>query len=601
MRIVAVLNRTMNTRFVSFVGLAVIAFSAVAISQVRAGGSRTPVNRTPNVVVVITDDQGYGDLGVHGNTKIRTPNLDRLANESVCLTDYHVDPTCSPSRSALMTGRYSTRTGVWHTIMGRSLMAGSEQTIAEVFAGNGYRTGMFGKWHLGDNAPCRPQDQGFERVVWHHGGGVGQGPDYWGNDYFDDTYEVDGSWRKFDGYCSDVWFEQASEFLTREDARPFFIYLSTNAPHGPYLVDEKYSKPYEDAGVAKTMAKFYGMISNIDENVGKLRTLLKECGLADNTVFVFTTDNGTAAGNAKRADEAGEWPGFNAGMRGKKGSEFDGGHRVPFFVHWPDGGIVGGRKVEDLTAHVDVLPTLVDLCGLAKKPTATLDGASFAEQLRGREVTPVDRTMFVHSQRVEHPRMWRKCTVMTERWRLINGKQLFDIVADPGQRFDLAANHADVVAKLRKEYEGWWQSLTPQFDDYVRIEVGGAENPAELMSHDWHTNDRGTPWHQNHVRNGFIGNGPWAVEVARAGRYEITLRRWPEQLDRSMNCAHASLAIGAVQVDKDVDPAATHATFLVDLPAGPAMLRTTLLRVAAKRGGGKQHGAYFASVRALDR
>ncbi|MFT7537414.1 MAG: hypothetical protein ACI85K_003373, partial [Hyphomicrobiaceae bacterium] len=186
-------------------------------------------------------------------------------------------------------------------------------------------------------------------------------------------------------------------------------------------------------------------------------------------------------------------------------------------------------------------------------------------------------------------------------WRLINGKQLFDIVADPGQRLDLAANHADVVAKLRKEYEGWWQSLTPQFDDYVRIEVGGAENPAELMSHDWHTNDRGTPWHQNHVRNGFIGNGPWAVEVARAGRYEITLRRWPEQLDRAMNCAHASLAIGAVQVDKDVDPAATHATFLVDLPAGPAMLRTTLLRVAAKRGGGKQHGAYFASVRALDR
>lgn len=601
MRIVAVLNRTMNTRFVSFVGLAVISISAVAISQVRAGGGPAPVNRTPNVVVVITDDQGYGDLGVHGNTKIRTPNLDRLANESVSLTDYHVDPTCSPSRSALMTGRYSTRTGVWHTIMGRSLMAGSEQTIAEVFAGNGYRTGMFGKWHLGDNAPCRPQDQGFEHVVWHHGGGVGQGPDYWGNDYFDDTYEVDGSWRKFDGYCSDVWFEQASEFLTREDARPFFIYLSTNAPHGPYLVDEKYSKPYEEAGVAKTMANFYGMISNIDENVGKLRTLLKETGLADNTVFVFTTDNGTAAGNERRAEEAGEWPGFNAGMRGKKGSEYDGGHRVPLFVHWPDGGVVGGRKIEALTAHVDVLPTLVDLCGLTKKPTAKLDGASFAAQLRGQEITPSDRTMFVHSQRVEHPRMWRKCAVMTERWRLINGKQLFDIVVDPGQRRDLAADHPDVVVKLRKDYEGWWQSLKPQFDDYVRIEVGGAENPAELMGHDWHTNDGSAPWHQNHVRGDYIGNGPWAIEVARAGRYEITLRRWPAHIDRSMHCAHSSLAIATVRVDRDIDPSATHVTFVVDLPAGPTMLLTTLRRADGTRSGGLQHGAYFASVRALDR
>jgi arylsulfatase B len=352
--------------------------------------------------------------------------------------------------------------------------------------------------------------------------------------------------------------------------------------------------------VAKTIAKFYGMISNIDENVGKLRALLLELGLAENTVFVFTTDNGTAAGNVRKTKAVGEWPGFNAGMRGQKGSEYEGGHRVPFFVHWPDGGIVGGRKVEALTAHVDVLPTLVDLCGLAKKPEADLDGTSFAAHLRGRGLTPVERTMFVHSQRVEHPRMWRKCAVMTERWRLINGKQLFDIVADPGQRLDIAADHAAVVVKLRQEYEAWWQSLKPKFDEYVRIEIGGAENPAELMSHDWHTRDGGTPWHQRHVRSGQLGNGPWAIDVARAGRYEVTLWRWPAQLDRAMNCVHASLEFGKVRVGKDVDPAETHATFVVDLPAGPTMLRTTLRRAAAKRGGGKEHGAYFASIRALD-
>ena len=431
----------MNMRSICL-GLCVLLFWSCALVP-------PATERPPNVVLVITDDQGYGDLRVHGNEMIRTPNLDRLASESVCLTDYHVDPTCSPTRSALMTGRYSTRTGVWHTIMGRSLMAPGEQTMAEVFAENGYRTGMVGKWHLGDNAPCRPQDQGFEHVVWHHGGGVGQGPDYWGNDYFDDTYEVNGEWRKFSGYCTDVWFDQAKEFIGRQDDRPFFLYLSTNAPHGPYLVDEKYSQPYEQAGVAKTMAKFYGMITNIDENVGRLRQMLEELGMAKNTVFVFTTDNGTAAGNARGKRQKGSWPGYNAGMRGKKGSVFDGGHRVPFFVHWPDGGLGGGRRVDALAAHIDVLPTLVDLCGLSWQPRAPLDGASLADALSGVGPAPTGRTMFVHSQRIEHPRMWRQCAVMTSRWRLVNGSDLYDMHADPGQRTPVAEQHQGVGSSRR--------------------------------------------------------------------------------------------------------------------------------------------------------
>ncbi|MEE8467884.1 MAG: sulfatase-like hydrolase/transferase, partial [Planctomycetota bacterium] len=215
--------------------------TACAQTDERRAGSLEPT--PPNVILVITDDQGYGDLAGHGNAMISTPHMDRLRRESVRLTDFHVDPTCSPTRSALMSGRYSTRTGVWHTIMGRSLMDGGEETLAEVFRANGYRTGMFGKWHLGDNYPTRPQDQGFEHVVWHHGGGVGQGPDYWGNDYFDDTYEVDGQWQKFSGYCTDVWFREATAFIEREDERPFFAYLSTNAPHGPFLVAESYSQP----------------------------------------------------------------------------------------------------------------------------------------------------------------------------------------------------------------------------------------------------------------------------------------------------------------------------------------------------------------------
>ena len=569
---------------------------ALATFSTLAALASTALAQRPNVVLVITDDQGYGDLGAHGNAMIRTPHLDALHEESVRLTDYHVDPTCSPTRSALMSGRYSTRTGVWHTIMGRSLMAAEEVTLAERFAANGYRTGMFGKWHLGDNAPCRPQDQGFEHVVWHHGGGVGQGPDYWGNDYFDDTYEVNGAWRAFDGYCTDVWFEQATEFITREDARPFFVYLSTNAPHGPYLVDPSYSDPYERAGVPKTMAKFYGMITNIDENVGKLRQLLEDTGLADNTVFVFTTDNGTAAGAGKRGNEEGDWRGFNAGMRGKKGSEYDGGHRVPFFVRWPKGGVGGGRDIGALAAHVDVMPTLTELCGLKPEPAAPGDGASFAGALRGAEPAPLyGRTLFVHSQRVEHPRKWRKSAVMTQRWRLINGAQLFDMQLDPGQREDVADANPETVAQLRAAYEEWWRSLEPTFDDYVRIALGGAQNPTHLMSHDWHTEDKGTPWHQNHVRNGYVSNGPWAVDVAVPGRYRVTLRRWPAAEDRAMGCVRASLKLGAVRVQKVLKAADREATFEVELPAGPALLLTTLLRE-----DGKEHGAYFAEVARID-
>lgn len=557
--------------------------------------------RRPNVVLVVTDDQGYGDLGAHGNEMIETPHLDRLHAESVRLTDYHVDPTCSPTRSALMSGRYSTRTGVWHTIMGRSLMAPDEVTIAEEFAANGYRTGMFGKWHLGDNAPCRPMDQGFEHAVWHHGGGVGQGPDYWGNDYFDDTYDVDGEWRAFDGYCTDVWFEQAQRFIARDDDRPFFVYLATNAPHGPYLVADEYWHPYRDRGVPETMARFYGMITNIDDNVGRLRAWLAETGRADDTIFVFTTDNGTAAGAAPARNEKGTWQGFDAGMRGRKGSEYDGGHRVPLFVHWPGGGIGGGiggdanggegRDIDALAAHVDVLPTLAELCGVELHGTLPRDGASFAAALRGTGEQPRDRTLFVHSQRVEHPRQWRKCAVMTERWRLVNGEQLFDIVADPGQQHDVAAQHTDVVARLREAYLGWWTSLEPAFDDYVRIDVGGAEDPVQLMSHDWHSNDRGTPWHQSHVRNGYVSNGPWALRVVTAGDYDVTLLRWPAHLERRMGCVEARLTVAGKTLEQNLEPDAPLATFRITLPAGDTMLESVL-----KCEDGTEHGAYFVSL-----
>ncbi len=564
-------------------------------------GPATPLGKSrPNVIVIITDDQGYGDLGAHGNEVIRTPNLNQLHADSVRLTDFHVDPTCAPTRSALMSGRYSTRTGVWHTIMGRSLMDGGEDTMAELFQRNGYRTGLFGKWHLGDNYPCRPQDQGFEHVVWHHGGGVGQGPDYWGNDYFDDTYEVNGEWRPFEGYCTDVWFEEASAFVEQADDQPFFAYVSTNAPHAPYLVDPSYAQPYLDAGVAPTMAKFYGMIENIDENVGRLREQLEAQGIADNTVIVFMTDNGSAAGHrvGKRelVEDGTQWPGFNAGMRGNKGSEYDGGHRVPCFVYWPDGGIEGGRDIDALSAHVDLLPTLAELTGLALPEAKPLDGQSLAGALFGTTAAPSERVLFTHSQRVENPVKWRKSAVMTDRWRLVNGEQLYDMDADPSQASDVAMAEVNVVVQLRKAYDEWWSSLEAVNAETVRIGVGGPESPVRLMSHDWHEGQGGTPWHQNHVTKGHVSNGFWALDVLEEGRYDITLTRWPHHLEEAMGAEHAAITLtyaDGVVLGSNASPSVddVSVTFQLQLKAGAVDLATLL-----RWPDGTEHGAYYAAI-----
>jgi arylsulfatase A-like enzyme len=575
-------------------GLALPLLLGAAFAQAAPAGR-------PNVILVITDDQGYGDVGAHGNMMIQTPHLDRLHAESVRLVDFHVDPTCSPTRSALMSGRYSTRTGVWHTIMGRSLMSPDEVTLAELFASGGYRTGMFGKWHLGDNFPCRPQDQGFDEAFYHGGGGVGQAPDYWGNDYFDDTYFRNGKPEKVAGYCTDVWFADALRFIEKNKDRPFFVYLSTNAPHGPYLVAEKYWKPYAEKGVPETMARFYGMITNIDENMGELTAKLEAWGLDENTILVFMTDNGSAAGWRRRRkgrDENVTWDGFNAGMRAGKGSEYDGGHRVPFFIRWPAGGIGGGRDVDALAAHIDVLPTLADLCGLRRPDGPPLDGKSLVPLLRGAAGKWPERTLFVHSQRIPYPEKWRKCAVMTERWRLVNEEELYDIEADPGQQRDLCDQHPQVAEKLRAAYEGWWKSLSEVFDDFVYIGIGSdAEPVTRLVAHDWHPPSQAqSPWNQGHIRDpkGQIetANGWWAIDVTCGGTYTFELRRWPDHVDQWIEATAARLKIADVEVSQPVPPGATKSTFTVPLSPGKTRLQTWLTLP-----DGRQRGAYFVYIR----
>ena len=566
--------------------------------------------KSPNIVLVITDDQGYGDLSCHGNPILKTPNIDRLHSESVRLTDYHVAPTCAPTRSALITGHWTNRTGVWHTIMGRSMLRANEVTIGTMLGKAGYATGMFGKWHLGDNYPYRPEDRGFQEVLRHGGGGVGQTPDYWDNAYFDGSYWHNGIPEPAKGFCTDVFFNYAIDFIeSKKDAEePFFVYLCTNAPHGPMHSPEANSRPYQHLGT--NVANFYGMIANIDDNVGRMRTYLQENNLEQNTIFIFTTDNGTSSGDKV----------FNNGMRGKKGSEYDGGHRVPFFIHWPGGGLTGGKDVSMITSYVDIVPTLLDLCGVEAPRAVKFDGVSLRSLLFNEKVDSwPDRILVTDSQRVRDPIKWRKSSVMTDQYRLINGKELYDIDADSGQERDIAIKNPEVVKRLRGFYDEWWAELEPTFAQTTEIYLGHPKaNPVRLTSHDWIA-DGSTPWNQRHIRNAEkrpSNTGFWAVKVIESGLYDVELRRWPREIDhpitaglptgkavpgadafraapgKSFDAVSASLVLGGQSLEKKIAEGASSVTFQVSLEPGNDELWAKF-----RDDQGNEMGAFYAYVR----
>jgi len=576
----------------------------------------------PNVILILTDDQGYGDLSCHGNPWLRTPELDRLHGEGVRLTDFHVDPMCAPTRAGLMTGRYSSRAGVWATLHGRYYLALDETTMADVFAASGYATSLFGKWHLGDTWPYRPYDRGFQETLTFGGGVVGEIPDHWDNDYFNAAYLRNGAPERFENrYCTDVWFDEALAFIERHRAEPFFCYIPTNAPHNPFNVHDRYSDPYGAMGVPEQRAKFYGMIASIDENVGRLRRRLAECGLAGNTILVFMGDNGTSGG--VDVDRAGFLlDGYNGGMRGKKCWAFEGGHRNCCLIHWPNGGLVGGRDVGSLSAQIDLLPTLIELCGL-KRPDVRFDGRSLAPILLGkRPGHDDDRVLFVHNQQLDTPRKHKDFQVMTADWRLAQTTQwgpgrleLFAARRDPGQEHDLAAERPDVVARLMSEYEAWWASVAERFGETAAIHIGGAENPVKITCHAWHGH-KGL-FSQRHVREAVVDNGYWILEVVQPGLYEFRLSRWPDEAaapirsglpprsgapfvndflpGETLAIVSARLKIG--DFDKTIAVAAKDraAVFRVRLPAGRARLDTSFTDEQ-----GVERGAYYVYARRLE-
>ncbi|MBB6431246.1 arylsulfatase [Algisphaera agarilytica] len=592
---------------------------------------QAPATQRPNIVWVITDDQGYGDLSCTSNPVVKTPQIDRFYEDAIRLTDFHVGPTCAPTRAGLLTGLYSGSTGVWHTIGGRSIIRQSITMLPEVLRDGGYATAMFGKWHLGDNYPYRPHDRGFETVIHHPAGGIGQQPDFWGNDYFDDTYLVNNEPRKFEGYCTDVWFDQAGKFIedhvTNNSEEPFFCYIAPNAPHGPYNVPPGYADPYAGK-VPDHVARFYGMITNIDENFAQLRELLQRLAIEDNTIVIFMTDNGSSCPMIDRKTGAPE-PGFNGGLRGGKGSPYDGGHRVPVFIRWPDGGLTGGRDVEALTANIDVMPTLLDLCGVEASRPLDMDGHSLRGLLYGNvKLEDVEsRVVVTDSQRVLEPVKWKDSAVMTRRWRLIQGDKLFDILEDRAQQNNLAAEFPEVVEQLRQEYEAWWAHVYAGSEKPIPLPVGDPEGPktVQLNSHDWRYADsqNDVVWNQKQVRQGVAYTGFWEVDVVTAGRYQVELRRWPREDrehiappgdpgneplvwnksdidpsyldwysgDTPLDIAQASLVVGEQQLTQAVTDKQGISVFEIDLPEG-----FTHMRAEFELAGGESLGAYYVYV-----
>ncbi|MEX0938080.1 MAG: arylsulfatase [Pirellulales bacterium] len=543
----------------SFLRAILIAICAITIANTAAAQSR------PNVVLIMTDDQGWGDLGMNGNDKIRTPRLDGLARQSVVFDRFYVSPVCAPTRACLMTGRYNYRTGVVDTYIGRAMMHSDEVTIAEMLSAAGYRTGIFGKWHLGDNYPLRPNDQGFEDSLVHKGGGIGQPSDPPGGDhYFNPTLYRNGAAEKTEGYCSDIYTTAAIRFIEQSEDRPFFVYLPFNCPHSPFEIADRYVQPYLETGLDEQTAKIYGMVENIDENVGRLLDALEAKDIAENTIVVFLTDNGP---NGQR---------YNGNMRGVKGSVYEGGIRTACFVRWPTE-LDAGHRVDQIAAHIDWTPTLLAACGAEPPANVRFDGRNLLPLLRGDRVDWPERTLYLQWHRGDQPQPLRAFAAVGQQYKLVQPRgvqpdanpgdqdlQLYDLQADASESRDLSKEMPDRVASMKEDHLAWFRdvSATRGYDP-PRIQLGTPhEDPVVLTRQDWRGPRAG--WGDNSL-------GHWEVKNDEPGTYHITVRFAP---DESMRTAYFRL--GDVEAKGHVnDGERTHA-FHVSLPSGSQRLEAWL-------------------------
>ncbi len=546
----------------------------------------TQVDR-PNIILIMTDDQGIGDLGVMGNSIIETPHIDAMAARSASLSRFYVSPVCSPTRACLMTGRYNYRTRVIDTWVGRSMMDTEEVTIAEILQEAGYATGIFGKWHLGDCYPMRPIDQGFEEALVHKGGGLAQPSEPFENQrrYTDPLLFHNGKQVQTKGYCTDVYFDGALDFIRKSQAenRPFFSYIAMNAPHGPYHdVPEDLKAKYREKDISsislgksktdeKTLDNVAGvlaMIENVDQNVGKLFAKLDEWRLTQNTLVIFMVDNGP---NSLR---------YVMNLRGMKTNVHEGGIRSPFFAHWP-ARLDAGASSDRIAAHIDLLPTFLEAAGVDIPDGLQLDGKSLLPLLQGQVEGWEDRNLFLQVHRGDHPVKYHHFAAVGQTYKLLHptgfGKEempkdiayeLYNLEKDPGESHNLAATHPEEKERLMKAYETWFEDVSStRPDNYAKpaIVIGyDREIATALTPQDW-TRRSGRSWGDS---------GSWKLELNRAATFDIEVK-----LPEAKPDSEVTLELAGQVLTKKFPPDQTSVKFeQVSLSAG--MLTLTGMVVA---------------------
>ena len=591
--------------------------SGVASLLVACGlfcGAAARAGSRPNVLLIMTDDQGYSDMSCHGHPILQTPHLDKLSAQSVRLTDFHVDTFCAPTRAALMTGRISHRTGATATYSQRNYLRLDETLMPEFFKASGYRTAIFGKWHLGDNYPYRPMDRGFNEWLGLGNGGLGIADDLWDNDRMNDRFWHNGEIVSRPGFSTDVYFDSAMAFMTscKKSGKPFFTYLATNVPHRDNNVPPSWMAPFLEQGCNRDQAAYYAGITRVDWNLGRMMAFLDEEGLSKDTILIFMTDNGTII----PLREPNSLIDKVSGMKGMKGSIYEGGHRVPCFIRGPERLLGSPRDIEAFTAHVDLLPTFKALCGLQapEGKHLPLDGRSWVPLLTG-DGTWRDRTLFLHHQNGwRGPKKSTEALVMTSRWRLLFNKpgehELYRIKEDPSQLRDVSADHPEVVASLKTAYDTFWESL-------------GHDRPLGRPHLSKHATIKLTSGWQRQIRQGSGASGRWLLAVDDAGTYRFEVRRWPREAGRVamtaglppaqdpdleyvghhlINVPGKALKVKAVELQlagqdmrtKEVPNGAGFVAFDVELPAGEVELKTYLVFE-----NGKKNGAYYVYVTKL--
>ena len=548
---------------------------ALAISVLLLLSSWTAwAAQRPNVVFILSDNQSYYEMSCHGHADIKTPHIDRLADQSVEFTNFHAPPFCSPSRAVILTGRYAMRSGVFTTIAGRSILHKDEKTLPQFLKPHGYHSAIFGKWHLGFSYPYRPQDRGFDEVFVHGGGGVGQMEDYFGNSLFDTTFIHNGQVSPSKGYCTDVLFDRAMDYVEAKHKakQPFFCFVSTPVTHSPHHGPKELVAQLKSEGIQGNV-QLYAQVQNLDANIGRMMKKIEELGLADDTILVYASDQGMNDRGAPHGDN-------------RKGLGYDPAHHVPFMLRLPG---AKPKVISRLAGMIDFFPTILDLCGIKRPDNA--DGISLKPLLLETKGYPKDRTLIIQCPRSRQATKWRNSAVKTDRWRLVNGAKLYDVTVDPRQNEDLSGKHPNIVNQLRNAYEAYWADLPDQATTLSRHLLGHPDcrDEVALNGMDWYRG--GSPWNNGAYNRPSIG--AWAVTISEKGRYQFECRRFPRAAGKPAGASGAEIKIGDRTAKIDLSEEAKKATFELTLKAGDYDLEAWFAN------GKKRFGALWVYVKKL--